>query len=124
MIKPPSTSASNDIFKIEYWYQEIQRIQLIYLSDIMKVDPQLAEIGNVILHCIIESLNNQIVLNYIIWSCELSNGHNLWLNRVNQIKQNKSMYCQIEDSIKRVDKLIARFYDVFIGSTPCVKSAL
>ena len=55
---------------------------------------------------------------------ELSYGHTLWLDRVNQLKQNKSMYGQIDDSIKQFEKLIDRFNDVFIGSNSYIKSAL
>jgi len=127
-------SISNDILKKESWDREIQKARLIYLSEIMKVDPHLAEIGNVILYDITKTVQcdkdnclSKLSREHIAPDCithELSNGHTLWLDRVNQIKQNKSMYGQIDDSIKQFEKLIDRFNDVFIGSNSYIKSAL
>ena len=127
-------SISNDILKKESWDREIQKARLIYLSEIMKVDPHLAEIGNVILYDITKTVQcdkdnclSRLSKEDIALGCithELSNGHTLWLDRVNQIKQNKSMYGQIDDSIKQFEKLIDRFNDVFIGSNSYIKSAL
>lgn len=127
-------SISNDILKKESWDREIQKARLIYLSEIMKVDPHLAEIGNVILYditktvqcdkdnCLSRLSKEDIALGRI--THELSYGHTLWLDRVKQLKQIKSIYEQIEDSIKQFEKLIDRFNDVFIGSNSYIKSAL
>lgn len=121
-------SESDNMFNIEYWGREIQKMRLIYLNDIMKVDPQLAEIGNVILYNIIELVqrctNNQVGLQHIARDTRMVKDNGLWLNRVNQLKQNKSMYGQIEDSIKQFENLVDRFYNVSVGSNPCIKSAL
>jgi len=127
-------SISNDILKKESWDREIQKARLIYLSEIMKVDPYLAEIGNVILYditktvqcdkdnCLSKLSREHIPLGRI--THELSHGHTLWLDRVKQLKQIKSIYEQIEDSIKQFEKLIDRFNDVFIRSNSYIKSAL
>jgi len=123
-------SISNDILKQESWDREIQKARLIYLSEIMKVDPQLAESGNVILYSITEAApyDKDCYLREPVKSGHLtrglSDGHALWFDRVNQLKQNKSMYGQIEDFIKQFEKLIDRFYNVFIRSNTYVKSAL
>lgn len=116
--------------KNETWDLEIQKIRLVYLTEIRKLDPQLAEIGNVILYSIAEAVSydkdkcsrEQVKTDHI--TREFSNGHALWIGRIDQLKQNKSLYQAIDIPAKRFEKLIEKFYDVFISTKFQTRSAL
>lgn len=106
------------------WGTEISEMRTKYIPDIRKVDPELADIGSLILMSITEAAffaNNgtgdQIKTSHIIR--DLSEHHNAWLHRITLIQGSG-----IKTEIQKMNNLLDRFYDTFILPKPSRNSML